>query len=194
MGELFLILVSTGLVNNLVLEYMLGADPAIATSKKTEAAGRLCVLMLIIMPPVALLAHLLNFHVLVPLDLIYLQLISLVLLTTAIILIVVSLAKRFKPRLHAIIDLFVPLVLVNCTVLGIALLNTRYDYGLTGSLFSGLGYAAGYSLTLLAIAAIHERISVADVPSAFKGTAILLITIGLISMAFMGFNGISSLK
>jgi electron transport complex protein RnfA len=192
-GELFLIVVSTGLVSNLVLDHMLGTDPLTAVSHKTETAGRLCLFMLLVMPPVALLSSLLNFRLLVPMELVYLQLLSLVLLATATVLIIATLLFRFKPVVYKKIELFIPLMLVNCTVLGVALLNTRYDYGAVAALFSGLGYAAGYSLALLAIAAIHERVTVADVPAPFKGTPILLITLGLLSMAFMGFNGISTL-
>jgi electron transport complex protein RnfA len=88
--------------------------------------------------------------------------------------------------------LYIPLVLVNCALLGVALLNNRFDYGPMAALFSGLGYAAGFGLALLAIAAIHERIAVADVPAPFKGTPILLITLGLLSMAFMGFTGVTT--
>lgn len=194
MSELFIILISTGLVSNLVLDYMLGTDPLLATSRKIEPAVSLTLLMLIVMPPSAMLAWLVKFHVLLPLDLMYLELIGLVMIIAIVVTAVDKLTALYRPDLHQRISLFIPLLMVNCTVLGVALLNSRVDYGPFTSLFSGLGSAAGFGLVLLAFSAIRGRVSVADVPAPFRGTAILMITLGMISMAFMGFNGISSLK
>lgn len=191
MGELILILVSTSLVNNLIFDYMLGVDPVIAVSGDLEPAADMGLLMLLVMPWIALFAHALHFYVLVPLDLVYLQLICLVLLVSAVVFTAGNLAARFKPAIHARISPFIPLVTVNSTVLGVALLNAGRDNGIAGSFFSGLGYAAGLGIALLGVSAIREKVSVSDIPRPFQGTAILLVTLGLISMAFMGFNGIS---
>lgn len=191
MGEFFLILIGAGLVSNLVLDYMLGADLVVAVSKKPDPAINFCYLLLIVMPVTAALAFALNQYILVPQDLVYLQLISLVLVTTTVVIMVGNIARQMRPELYSRIELFIPLVIVNCTVLGVAILGLRPDSGWAGSLFFGLGSALGFSLVLLAISAIRERIAVADVPSPFKGVAALLITLGLLSMAFMGFGGIS---
>jgi len=189
-GELLLILIGTGLVSNLVLDYMLGTDPVVALSRKPEPAFNLCILMIIVMPIVALIANILNFHVLIPQDLLYLQLFVLVLVSTAIVISIGNLTRRFRPELSARTRVFIPLLIVNCTVLGVALLGIKVNLGLTGAFFFGLGSALGFSLVVLAVSAINERVAVADVPTPVKGIAILMITLGLLSMAFMGFDGI----
>ena len=191
MGDLLLILVSTCLVNNLVFDHVLGVDPVLAASRETEPAADLGVLMILVMPWIALFSHALQNYLIAPLDLAYLQLLVLALLAPAVVLAAGGLASRFKPALHARIGPFIPLVIVNSTILGVALLNARIDYGPVGALFAGVGLAAGFAVALLALAAIREKISVADIPLPFQGVSILLITLGLISMAFMGFNGIS---
>jgi electron transport complex protein RnfA len=182
-GELFLILFSTCLVNNLVLDYLLGTDPIIAVSKNPAPALDMCLLMLIVMPLTGLFSYGLNFSILVPLGLEHLQLISVVLMVAAITLLTGFITGKYLPVL-------IPLVMVNCTVLGLALLITANRSGWSVSVFYGLGSAAGFSLVLMTLSAIRDKVSVSDVPLPFKGVAILMITLGLISMAFMGFNGV----
>ena len=192
--ELFLIIISTSLVNNLVLDYMLGVDPAIAVSKRIEATYHLCILMLIVAPFTTVITYLLHFYVLLPLDLVYLQLISFVLLISATIMILEWFIRKLKPALHERIRLYIPIVIANSTVTGIALLNIKTNIGLVGSFLSGLGSAIGFGLVLLVITSIRERITDADVPVPFQGVAILLITLGLMSMAFLGFTGVVVIK
>lgn len=194
MSEQLLILISTGLVSNLILDHMLGVDPLFAVSRKTRLAADLSLLMLLVLPVTTAGTWLLNSLILLPYKLPHLQLIGLVLLSSLLVMLVASLTRRFRPALHARIELYVPLIMVNCSILGVALLNIGYDQGLIGSLFIGLGTAAGFGLVLLLVSAIRERVSAADVPLPFKGVAILLITLGLMSMAFMGFNGIGNIQ
>lgn len=189
MSEQLLILVGTGLASNLILDHMLGVDPLFAVSRKLQPAVDLSWLMLLVLPVTTAATWLLNSRVLLPYDLPHLQLIGLVLLNCLLVPVVTSLARRFRPALHTRIELYVPLVMVNCSILGVALLNLREHTGLIGSVFFGLGTAAGFGLILLLVSAIRERVSAADVPLPFRGTAILLISLGLMSMAFMGFNG-----
>lgn len=194
MNEQFLILISAGLVSNLILDHMLGVDPVIAMSRKIGPAVDLTLLMLLVLPLTTLGASLLNSLVLIPFDLAYLQITGQVLLTCLIVLITGWLTRQFRPALYARIEFYIPLVLVNGSVLGVALLYSAQDLGILSAISFGLGSAGGFGLVLLLIAAISERISVADVPAPFKGTAILLITLGLMSMAFMGLNGISNFR
>jgi len=193
-GELFLILIGTGLVSNLVLDYMIGTDPVVAVSQKAEPALNLSLLMLLIMPAVTSFSYLLNSFWLMPLDIIYLQLISLVLLSVLVTVTIGNLTRRYRPALYARIELFIPLVIVNSAILGVAQMSIKSDYGLLGALFFGLGTALGFALVTLAITAIREKISVADVPGPFRGISVLMITFGLIAMAFIGFSGITNFR
>ena len=132
----------------------------------------------------------LKFYLLVPLRLEFLELISFVFIITVAILIAEKLLQRFKPAMHEKIAIFIPMTLVNCSALGIALLSVQQSYGFFGSLFFGLGSGVGFGLVIVTLSAIQERLEVAEVPKPFQGVAIVLITLGIISMAFMGFNGI----
>jgi len=190
-GDLLLILIGTSLVSNLVLDYMLGVDPVVAVSQKTEPAINLCILMLLVMPVISVFSWLLNGIILLPFDLDHLQLLVMVLMSVLVVITIANLARRFKPLLYTRIELFVPLVTVNSAVLGVALLGINYGFGLTGAFVFGLGTAAGFSLVSLVISTIRERVTAADVPAPFRGVAIIMLTLGLISMAFMGFSGIS---
>ncbi len=192
MDEQFLILISAGLVSNLILDHMLGVDPIIAVSRKIDPAVELALLMLLVLPVTTLGSSLLNSLILIPFDLAYLQITAQVLLTSLLVLFTAWLTSRIRPGLYARIELYIPLVLVNGAVLGVALLNNRHNNGLLASISFGIGSAIGFGLVLLLISAIRERIAVADVPAPFRGTSILLITLGLMSMAYMGFNGIGS--
>lgn len=193
MGEQLLILIGAGLVSNLILDHMLGVDPLLAVSRQTGPAINLTLLMLLALPVTTAATWLLN-SILVPAGLAHLQLTGLVLTSCLLVLTTGWLTARLKPALYARIELFIPLLLVNCSVLGAALLNINLQSGLIESLFFGFGTAAGFGLILLLVCAIRERVAVADVPLPFRGTAILLITLGLISMAFMGFNGIGNFR
>ncbi len=190
MGDLFLILISTTLANNLVLDYMLGTDPIIAVSKQSAPVSDMCLFVIIVMPIVATLAYTINILLFIPLALEYLQLIFMVLLVIGTLLSINFMAKIYFPELYKRIGALNPLIMINCTILGLALLTTRMNLGVFGSFFYGLGSAIGFSLILMAITAVREKVMVSDVPIPFRGVSIIMITLGLISMAFMGFNGI----
>jgi len=194
MSELFLIIVGTGLAGNLVLEHMLGTDPVLAVSRESEPAANLSLLMLIVMPPASAITWLFRHYLLIPGEFLYLQPAVFVLLVTLVVVLAGILLKRFFPEIHSRIEPFIPLVLVNGAILGVALLNIRYEYNLITSFFFGLGAAAGFAVVLLAFTALRERLAADDVPAPFRGTAILMITLGILSMAFMGFNGLGSLQ
>ncbi|MGK0297834.1 MAG: electron transport complex protein RnfA [Gammaproteobacteria bacterium] len=191
MAELFLILISTSLANNLVLDYMLGTDLIIAVTKNTTPAFDMCIAIIITMPLVAMSSYALNSIVIIPLGLEHLQLILIVILVSIVIQSVNFILRKYFLVLHERIGVLTPLIMVNCTVLGMAFLTTRLHVGIVGALFYGLGSAIGFSLILLAINSIREKVSVSNVPLPFRGVAILMITLGLVSMAFMGFNGIN---
>lgn len=194
MSESFLILIGAGLISHLILDHVLGVDPLIAVTRRAGAANDLALLLLFLMPVTTAGGWLVNSFLLVPYGLVHLQLMSLVLTTTTLVLLIAALIRHWRPALHSRLDLYLPLVLLNGTVLGVVLLDIESEQNFIGSVLFGLGTAAGYGLVLMMMSAIRERVEAADVPLPFRGIPILLITLGLMSMAFLGFNGMGNLE
>lgn len=192
MSDSLLILIGAGLVSNLILDHMLGVDPLIATTRRPGPAQDLALLLLIVMPVTTAGGWLLNTYLLVPNGLVHLQLMGLVLTTAVLVLLIVALLRQQRPALHARLELYVPILLFNSTLTGVVLLNLESGQDFIGSVFFGLGAAVGTGLVLLLVSAIRERIEAADVPMPFRGIPILLITLGLMSMAFLGFKGMGN--
>ncbi len=193
MGEFFLILISTSLVNNLVLDSMLGTSLLIAVSRKADPALDLGLMMLIVMPVVTVVTQCIEHLLIIPLDIIYLRLIILVVLIPFLVLLTVRITGMFSQVINDRMQGLISLVIVNSTVLGTALLAYDSEFSIARSLFFGIGTALGFTLILVSFTAIREKVSVVDVPQPFQGIPILIVTLGLIAMAFMGFIGISAI-
>lgn len=193
MTELLLILISACLVNNLVLDHMLGADPALAVARKIRTALYLGLFMGAAMPLAAIIAYPIRYYLLLPLDLVYLELVTFVLVISAAVLLADKGVQKFKPEWHEQTAGLLPLALTNTAIFGVALLNIQHSHGLAGSLMFGLGSGLGFALVLAVLSPLQERLAAADVPAPFRGVAILLISLGLLSMAFMGFTGLTHL-
>ena len=194
MNETLLIFLSAGLVNNLILDHMLGVDSVIALSRKPETELDLTLLMLILLPITTACGWLLATSMLQPMRLEYLLLPAQVLLICLLVPAAGMILQRVRPQLFTRLVLYFPLVMVNCTILGVTLLNLSALHNLSASIAYGFGSAACFGLVMLLTSAIRDRISAADVPIPFKGTAILFITLGLMAMAFMGFTGLSPVQ
>jgi electron transport complex protein RnfA len=190
MADFLLILFSAALVNNIVVLGIIGADPALAFMRRMDVATGLCLAMLVLLPLVAVAGHLMDTWLLIPLQLEYLQLLVFV----SNILLLTLLLKRFgqhiNKKLDARINVFLPFAGINSAVLGTMLLNLEHTNTLLNSLGFGLGSALGFSLVLLLMTAALERLEAADVPVPFRGLPVTLITLALMSMAFMGFSGL----
>ena len=191
MTELFFVFIAACLANNLVLDYLIGLSPVFAVSRKIETAFGLSLAMLLITPLTSLLTFAVNLYILSPLNMQYLQLLVFVIIVSLTLLSVERLLKLIRPALHDQISVFIPLLMVNTALIGAALLNIQGNHGLLESLFFGIGSAIGFGIVLIILTSLRERIVVSDVPVSFQGASILLITLGIISMAFMGFTGIS---
>ncbi|WP_111656165.1 electron transport complex subunit RsxA [Isoalcanivorax indicus] len=191
MTEYLLILVSAVLVNNFVLVQFLGLCPFMGVSNKVETAMGMSLATTFVLTLSSVLAYLVWAYVLVPFGLEYLRTISFILVIAAAVQFTEMFVKKASPLLYRVLGVFLPLITSNCAVLGVALLNVRSDETtFLSSLTYGLGAALGFSLVLVLFAAMRERIAVADVPVAFRGPSIGLITAGLMSLAFMGFSGL----
>ncbi|RKZ70694.1 MAG: electron transport complex subunit RsxA [Gammaproteobacteria bacterium] len=195
MEEIFLVLISSALVNNIVVAHVIGTDPALVATQRRDVARGISCLMLILLPLTTVIASATSQLILIPLQLQYLQTFVFVML---IIMIVYGL--RLWPKLwpkswsgpfgKSGAEMFLPLAGVNVTVLGTLLLNQQQDNNLFYSFIFGLGTAIGFALMLALLTAINTRLEMADVPAPFKGLSITLLTLGLISMAFLGFSGL----
>ncbi len=193
MADLLLIIVGTVLVNNFLLVRFLGLCPFMGVSKNLEAAFGMSMATAFVLTLSSAIAYLMHEYVLVPLGLEYLKTISFILVIAASVQFTEIMVRRLSPLLHQLLGIYIPLIATNCAVLGVALLNVQEAEGFVQSVFYGFGAAGGFALVLVLFAAIRERLQAADVPRPFQGTAIALMTAGIMSLAFMGFSGMARL-
>ena len=159
-------------------------------SKKLETATGMALATTFVLTLSSVCSYLANEYLLAPLGLEYLRTITFILVIAVVVQFTEMVVHKTSPLLYKVLGIFLPLITTNCAVLGVALLNVQEEFGFIESAIYGFGAAAGFSLVLILFAAMRERITVADVPVAFRGPAIALITAGLMSMAFMGFSGL----
>jgi electron transport complex protein RnfA len=191
-NEFFLILLSTVFVNNFVLVQFLGLCPFMGVSNKLESAIGMAGATTFVMTLASVSTYLVDHWVLAPLGLEYLRTIAFILVIAAVVQFVKMFMEKTSPLLYRVLGVFLPLITVNCAVLGVALLNTQKTHNFFESTMYGFGGAVGFSLVLVLFSAMRERLAAADVPLPFKGAAIGMITAGLMSLAFMGFAGLAT--
>ena len=189
MSEYLLIFIGAALVNNFVLVKFLGLCPVMGVSKNLDNALGLAAATTFVLTLASGASHLLYHYVLLPLDLVYLRTLAFILLIAALVQFTEAALRALMPVLHQALGIFLPLITTNCAVLGVALLNTQQDHGFAQALVYGFSAAVGFSLVLILFAGLRERIDAADVPNAFRGAPIALITAGLMALGFMGFTG-----
>ena len=160
-------------------------------SKKVETAIGMGFATTFVLTLASVSSYLINTYILVPFDMEYLRTIAFIVTIAAVVGFTELVVNKTSPVLHQSLGVFLPLITTNCAVLGVALLNVNQDHGFIASAVYGFGAAIGFSFILVLFSAIRERIDTADVPAAFKGAPIALITAGLMSMAFMGFIGLA---
>mgnify|MGYP000140753529 CR=1 FL=1 len=190
MSEYLLILVSTILVNNFVLVQFLGLCPFMGVSNKLETAMGMSLATTFVLTLSSVCSYLAFEYLLQPLGLEYLQTITFILVIAVVVQFTEMVVRKTSPMLYRVLGIFLPLITTNCAVLGVALLNIKKHNGFVESILYGFGAAIGFSLVLVLFSAMRERIAFADVPLPFKGSAIGMITAGLMSLAFMGFTGL----
>jgi len=185
-----LLFVSSVLVNNFVLSRFLGICPFLGVSKKTETALGMGMAVIFVMTVASVVTWLLQYFVLAPLGIEYLQTIAFILVIAALVQLVEMVVQVTSPALYQALGIFLPLITTNCAVLGLAVLNVQKGYGFLETLVFSVGASLGFTLALVLFSGIRERIALSDVPKPFQGTAIALVTAGLLSLAFMGFAGL----
>ncbi len=191
MTEYLLILVGAVLVHNYVLVQFLGLCPFMGTSKKVETSAGLALATTFVLTLSSVATYLSYQYLLLPLGLEYLRTITFILVIAGVVQMVEMIVHKTSPLLYQVLGLYLPLITTNCIVLGVALLNVRQAQSFMESLLTGFGAGLGFSLVLLLFAGLRERMAVADIPLAFRGAPIALITAGIMALAFMGFSGLA---
>ncbi len=190
MSEYLLLLVGTVFVNNIVLVKFLGLCPFMGVSRKVETAIGMSAATTFVLTLSAVLSYLINTWLLAPLGLEYLRTIAFIIAIAAVVNFTEMVVHKTSPLLYNVLGIFLPLITTNCAVLGVALINVQEQNSFAESVIYGFGAALGFSLVLILFSALRERINVADVPAPFRGSAIGLVTAGLMSLAFMGLGGL----
>ncbi|MTI64388.1 electron transport complex subunit RsxA [Methylophaga sp.] len=190
MADYALILLSTILVNNIVLVKFLGLCPFMGVSRKLETAMGMALATTFVLTLSSISSYLINAYLLAPFGIEFLRTISFIFVIAVVVQFTEMVVHKTSPLLYQVLGIFLPLITTNCAVLGVALLNVQEQHGFIESALYGFGAAIGFSMVLVIFAGMRERLAAADVPVPFQGAAIGLITAGLMSMAFMGFAGL----
>ncbi len=188
--SLILLFVGVVFVNNFVLARFLGICPFLGVSKQTETALGMGFAVVFVMTVASVVTWVIHQAILEPFDLEYLQTIAFILVIAALVQLVEIVMQKVSPLLYQALGIYLPLITTNCAVLGVAILNIQKQQSFLETLFFGFGASVGFTLALVLFSGLRERLALADVPKAFSGTAIALITAGLLSLAFMGFSGL----
>jgi len=193
MTDYLLLLVGTVLVNNFVLVKFLGLCPFMGVSSRTETAIGMSFATTFVMTIASLLSYIVNTYILAPLGLEYLTTMMFILVIAVVVQFTEMVVHKTSANLYRLLGIFLPLITTNCAVLGVALLNIYDQHNFLESIVYGFGAAVGFSLVLIMFSAMREKLANADIPKPFKGSAIAMITAGLMSLAFMGFSGLVKL-
>lgn len=188
--ELLVILISSSLVNNVVLSQFLGLCPFLGVSKKTETATGMGVSVIFVITLASAVAGVIYKYILVSFDITYLQTIVFILVIAALVQFVEMFLKKYMQGLYESLGVYLPLITTNCAVLGVALTNVQKNYGIVAGIVNGFATASGFTISIIILAGIREKIGHNDIPESFKGMPIVLVTAGLMAIAFCGFSGL----
>jgi electron transport complex protein RnfA len=190
MSEFIVLLLSTALVNNVILVKFLGLCPFLGVSKKIDAAIGMGLATTFVLTLASIATWMLEHWLLQPLSLSYLRIVGFIVVIAAAVQFVEMAIKKSSPQLYQVLGIYLPLITTNCAVLGVALLNVQQQADFLHATLYGFGSAVGFTLVLIMFAGIRERLALASIPAAMSGAPIALVTAGLLSLAFMGFSGL----
>jgi electron transport complex protein RnfA len=188
--DLLIVLISSSLVSNVVLSQFLGLCPFLGVSKKVETAIGMGSAVIFVITIASAVTAIIYKFILVPLDITYLQTIVFILVIAALVQFVEMFLKKYMVALYQALGVYLPLITTNCAVLGIALTNVQKNYGIGFSIVSGFSTAVGFLIAIVILAGIREKMEYNDIPESFKGMPIVLVTAGLMAIAFCGFSGL----
>lgn len=190
MKEVLLIGIAAALVNNVVLSQFLGLCPFLGVSKKVKTASGMGGAVIFVITISSLLTSLIYKFLLIPTKMTYLNTIVFILVIAALVQFVEMVLKKISPSLYKALGVYLPLITTNCAVLGVALLNVQNSYGIMESVVNGFGTALGFTISIVIMAGIREKTEYNDFSPAFKGMPMVLVTAGLMAIAFSGFGGL----
>ena len=188
--EYFVIIISSIFVNNIVLSQFLGICPFLGVSGKVSTSLGMGAAVTFVLVIASIAAYLIQYHILVPLHIEYMQTIVFILVIAALVQMVEIMLKKVSPALYQALGIFLPLITTNCAVLGVAILLVQKEYNLGEAVVYAVAVAVGFTLALVLFAGLRERLELENVPKALQGVPIALITAGILAMAFMGFSGL----
>lgn len=190
MKELILILIVSALVNNVVLSQFLGLCPFLGVSKRTKTAASMGAAVIFVIMIASAVTYGVYYGILVKIGLEYMETIVFILVIAALVQLVEMLLKKTSPALYSALGVYLPLITTNCAVLGVAINNISDGSSFAESMMNSLGTSTGFLIAIVIMAGIRERIEGNDIPKAFRGMPIVLITAGLMAIAFCGFSGV----
>ena len=188
--EYFVIIISSIFVNNIVLSQFLGICPFLGVSGKVSTSLGMGAAVTFVLAIASIAAYLIQYHILVPLHIEYMQTIVFILVIAALVQMVEIMLMKVSPALYQALGIFLPLITTNCAVLGVAILLVQKEYNLGEAVVYAVAVAVGFTLALVLFAGLRERLELENVPKALQGVPIALITAGILAMAFMGFSGL----
>lgn len=190
LNKIIIILISTILVNNYVFAQFLGICPFLGVSSKTETAIGMGIAVTFVVVLASAITWCIQVFVLDKFGLEYLQTIAFILVIASLVQFVELFIKKSSPSLYQAMGVYLPLITTNCMVLGVTVLNVQEGYNLIETVFSGFGASVGFTLALILISAVREKLALSDVPKALQGVPIALVSAGLMALAFSGFGGL----
>lgn len=190
--EYILIFISAIFVNNIILSQFLGICPFLGVSKKIDTALGMGMAVAFVLTLATIVTYLIQYSLLVPLGLQYLQTLAFILVIAALVQMVEIILRKVSPALYQALGIFLPLITTNCAVLGVAILVIQKDYTLAESIAYAFSTALGFALALTVFAGMREQMALVQIPKGMRGMAIVLVAAGLLSLAFMGFGGVDS--
>lgn len=190
--EYILIFISAIFVNNIILSQFLGICPFLGVSKKIDTALGMGMAVAFVLTLATIVTYLIQYGLLVPLGLQYLQTLTFILVIAALVQMVEIILRKVSPALYQALGIFLPLITTNCAVLGVAILVIQKDYTLAESIAYAFSTALGFALALTIFAGMREQMALVQIPKGMRGMAIVLVAAGLLSLAFMGFGGVDS--
>ncbi|MCI9324154.1 MAG: electron transport complex subunit RsxA [Lachnospiraceae bacterium] len=190
MKELLVILIGSSLVSNVVLSQFLGLCPFLGVSKKTNTAAGMGAAVIFVITLASAVAGLMYRFILQPLHIEYLQTICFILVIAALVQFVEMFLRKALPALYEALGVYLPLITTNCAVLGVALTNVQKEYGILTGIVNGFATAVGFTIAIVILAGLREKMEHNDIPESFKGMPTVLLTAGLMAIAFCGFSGL----
>lgn len=190
MRELLMIAIGAAFVNNVVLSQFMGLCPFLGVSKKIDTAAGMGGAVIFVIAISSFVTSIIYRFILVPVNITYLQTIVFILVIAALVQLVEMFLKKSIPALYQSLGVYLPLITTNCAVLGVALTNVQNDYGILSSTVAGIATAVGFTISIIIMAGLREKMEYNDIPESFQGMPMVLLTAGLMSIAFFGFSGI----